>query len=140
MEPRTSSIKILYNNKDISTDISKYIKSINYTDNLSGEADDLQITLEDRQGLWQSAWMPEKGATLEVSIITSRWNNLESQNDTLRLGYFEIDEITSSEPPREVQIKSVSIPDNSGLRGEERSRSWEKTKLYTIASDIATDA
>lgn len=140
MEPRTSSIKILYNNKDISVDISKYLKSINYTDNLSGEADDLQITLEDRQGLWQSAWMPEKGAILAVSIMTAKWNNLDSQNDTLRLGSFEIDEITSNGNPQEVQIKAVSVPDNSGLRGEEKSRSWEKTKLYTIATDIAIDA
>ena len=48
MEARRILTIIKYNNKDISADISKYLKSISYTDNLSGEADDLQITLEDR--------------------------------------------------------------------------------------------
>ena len=68
MEARRISAIIKYNNKDISVDISKYLKSISYTDNLSGEADDLQITLEDRDGLWQSTWMPEKGALLDVIL------------------------------------------------------------------------
>ena len=54
MEARRISAIIKYNNKDISVDISKYLKSISYTDNLSGEADDLQITLEDKAGIWQS--------------------------------------------------------------------------------------
>lgn len=50
MEARRILTIIKYNNKDISADISKYLKSISYTDNLSGEADDLQITLEDKSG------------------------------------------------------------------------------------------
>ena len=54
MEARRILTIIKYNNKDISADISKYLKSISYTDNLSGEADDLQKTLEDKAGLWQS--------------------------------------------------------------------------------------
>ena len=68
MEARRILTIIKYNNKDISADISKYLKSISYTDNLSGEADDLQITLEDKAGLWQSTWMPEKGALLDVML------------------------------------------------------------------------
>ena len=63
MEARRILTIIKYNNKDISADISKYLKSISYTDNLSGEADDLQITLEDKAGLWQSTWIPGKRST-----------------------------------------------------------------------------
>lgn len=58
----------------------------------------------------------------------------------MRLGLFEIDEITSSGYPSEVQIKAVSVPDNNTLRGTERSRSWEKAKLQVIANDIASAA
>lgn len=75
MEARRISAIIKYNNKDISADISKYLKSISYTDNLSGEADDLQITLEDKAGLWQSTWMPEKGALLDVMLQQKYWAN-----------------------------------------------------------------
>lgn len=140
MEARRISVIIKYNNKDISVDISKYLKSISYTDNLSGEADDLQITLEDKAGLWQSTWMPEKGALLDVMLQQKYWQTLSALPQSLRLGLFEIDEITSSGYPSEVQIKAVSVPDNNTLRGTERSRSWEKAKLQVIANDIASAA
>ena len=140
MEARRILTIIKYNNKDISADISKYLKSISYTDNLSGEADDLQITLEDKSGLWQSTWMPEKGALLDAMLQQKYWQTLSALPQSLRLGLFEIDEITSSGYPSEVQIKAVSVPDNNTLRGTERSRSWEKAKLQVIANDIASDA
>lgn len=140
MEARRILTIIKYNNKDISVDISKYLKSISYTDNLSGEADDLQITLEDRDGLWQSTWMPEKGALLDATLQQKYWQTLSALPQSLRLGLFEIDEITSSGYPSEVQIKAVSVPDNNTLRGTERSRSWEKAKLQVIANDIASAA
>ena len=140
MEARRILTIIKYNNKDISADISKYLKSISYTDNLSGEADDLQITLEDKAGLWQSTWMPEKGALLDVMLQQKYWQTLSALPQSLRLGLFEIDEITSSGYPSEVKIKAVSVPDNNTLRGTERSRSWEKAKLQVIANDIASSA
>lgn len=138
MDTRRATAVVLYNNTDITADLNKYLKSISYTDNLSGEADDLQITLEDRAGLWESAWMPDKGATLDVSIVLHEWDGLK--NYVQRLGLFEIDEITSSGYPSEVQIKAVSVPDNNNLRGAERTRSWEKAELKRIANDIATEA
>ena len=140
MEARRILTIIKYHNKDISADISKYLKSISYTDNLSGEADDLQITLEDKAGLWQSTWIPEKGALLDVMLQQKYWQTLSELPQSLRLGLFEIDEITSSGYPSEVQIKAVSVPDNNTLRGTERSRSWEKAKLQVIANDIASAA
>lgn len=140
MEARRISVIIKYNNKDISVDISKYLKIISYTDNLSGEADDLQITLEDKAGLWQSTWIPEKGALLDAMLQQKYWQTLSALPQSLRLGSFEIDEITSSGYPSEVQIKAVSVPDNNTLRGTERSRSWEKAKLQVIANDIASAA
>lgn len=138
MDTRRATAVVLYNNTDITADLNKYLKSISYTDNLSGEADDLQITLEDSAGLWESAWMPDKGATLDVSIVLHEWDGLK--NYVQRLGLFEIDEITSSGYPSEVQIKAVSVPDNNNLRGAERTRSWEKAELKRIANDIATEA
>lgn len=105
---------------------------------MSGQADDLQLTLEDRQGLWQSAWFPDKGATLDVSLVTSGWKSAEALQQTLKLGTFELDEIGSSGYPSEVQLKAVSVPFNNTLRGEEHTRSWEKAELKTIANDIAS--
>lgn len=67
---------IKYNDKDLSADLQQYLKNVSYTDNMSGEADDLQLTLEDKAGLWQSAWMPEKGATLDVSVKLINWQSI----------------------------------------------------------------
>lgn len=136
IDARRCLVTVSYNGKDISADLQQYLKSVSYTDNMSGEADDLQMTLEDRQGLWQSSWMPEKGATLDVSI---RHINAGAEQ-VVRFGLFEIDEITSSGMPSEVQIKAISVPDNNNLRGVERTRSWEKAGLKRIANDIAGGA
>lgn len=138
LDARRCLVLVKYNDKDISADLQQYLKSVSYTDNMSGEADDLQLTLEDKAGLWQSAWMPEKGATLDVSVKLTNWQGVGVQ--IVRFGLFEIDEITSSGMPSEVQIKAVSVPDNNNLRGTERTRSWEKAELKRIAKDIATGA
>ena len=98
MDARRCLVMVSYNGKDISADLQQYLKSVSYTDNMSGEADDLQLTLEDKAGLWQSAWMPKKGATLDVSI---RHINAGAEQ-VVRFGLFEIDEITSSGMPSEV--------------------------------------
>ena len=134
------SATVLYNKTDISVDLASHLKGLSYTDNMSGEADTLDLTLEDKEGMWQNAWFPDKGATLEATLNTTNWDSLTSGNKSLRLGLFELDEIGSNGYPSEVQIRSVSIPSNNKLRGVERTRSWEKAELKTIANDIGSGA
>ena len=117
-----------------------YLKSLEFTDALTGQADDLQIVLEDRNGLWLEAWFPDKGATLTASILTKYWNNPTEAEKELPLGLFEIDEIECSAMPSETKIKAVSVPNNTTLRGEERTRSWEGYTIQKIAQDIADNA
>ena len=69
---RRCLVIIKYNDKDISADLQQYLKNVSYTDNMSGEADDLQLTLEDKAGLWQSSWMPEKIANIDEIIASQR--------------------------------------------------------------------
>lgn len=136
---RRTTLQIKYENKDISKDLAKYLKSFSYTDIMSGQADSIDITLEDKDGLWQGDWLPEKGATVEVTLRIINWQG-DNQEQELKLGLFEIDEIESSGKPSEVKIKGVSVPNNSALRGEDKSRSWEKTNLKVVATDIAVNA
>ena len=131
---------ISYNNKDISTDLGSHLTGLSYTDNMSGEADTLDLTLEDKAGMWQNAWFPEKGATLEATLQTLNWETLTEGYKELKLGQFEIDEIGSRGYPSTVQIRGVSIPNDNKLRGVERTRSWEKAELKTIANDVASGA
>lgn len=145
---RRTWLKVTYDNKDISTDLAPYLKSFALNDVFSGAADDIEIELEDRAELWKADWLPEKGALLNVSIMDANWQSAaeqaaqaeESAAEELPLGQFEIDEIEASGAPEVVKIKAVSVPNNTELRGVDRSRSWEKTKLSVIAKDIADAA
>lgn len=137
---RRLQTSLLYNKKDISADISEHLVNVSYSDVISGEADDLQITLEDRAGLWSGPWLPEKGATLEATWTTRAWESLSDLPQQWRLGLFEIDEISCSLSPATVTVKAASVPNNNELRGIERTRSWEKATLKKIAQDIADGA
>lgn len=137
---RQASVGITYNGADISSDLAPYLKSFQFNDVMSGEADDLSITLEDMAEIWESDWLPEKGATLQARIVTREWQSETEGLKELELGLFEVDEIEYSGMPHEVKIKAVSVPDNNTLRGVQRNRSWEKVKLSEIAGDIAVEA
>lgn len=139
MQARRARLKLTYDNKDISADLVPYLLSFSYSDHASGKADDLQISLEDREGLWSGDWLPDKGATLKASLLTEHWAE-QGKTEELPLGTFEIDSLDGKSSPSSVTIKALSIPESASLRGEEKTRSWEKTKLSTIARDIATNA
>lgn len=140
MIARNIKVKVLYNAKDISEDLAKYLKAVTYNDVMSGCADDVSLTLEDMTELWEGDWLPEKGATLTISLISQNWAADDEGEKQLDLGIFEIDEIEMTGVPHEVKIKAVSVPDNNTLRGVERNRSWEKTKLSVILRDVAVGA
>ena len=129
---RRTTIKVKYQNKDITKEISPYVKSFSYSDAVDGEADSAQITLIDKEEIWIGEWFPEKGNSMEISITS---NGKESD-----FGRFEIDEIENTLSPSEARIKLVSVPNKSEIRYVEKSRSWEKVKLSTIAEDIATES
>ncbi|AIF51261.1 phage late control D family protein [Pelosinus sp. UFO1] len=136
---RQAWLQLQYENADITTDLQPHLKGWTYTDNLSGQADDLQITLEDRQQLWIGDWFPDLGAKLKATIKRSNWKE-DSKDDELPLGTFEIDELDVSYPPSEVKIKALSVFQSTSLKGEDKNRAWEKTKLSIVANDIATGA
>ena len=136
---RRAKLQLIYGNKDISADLAPFLAGFSYTDHSSGKADDIQINLEDRAGLWRGDWLPEKGATVQAAIITEHWEE-DGKTETLPLGTFEIDEIEFSGPPNIVTIKALAIPESSTLRGEVKNRAWEKTQLSVIAQDIANGA
>lgn len=136
---RRAWLIVTYNGKDISESLVQYVLSFSYTDNLTGQVDDISITLEDRAELWEADWMPERGATLDITICTYNWSDLYSEEQDLQLGKFEIDELEVSSAPNVVTIKAVaiSISDDSTLRSTLRSHTWENISVQKAANDIA---
>lgn len=139
MLTRHISVRVIVAGKDITKDISPFLKSVSYEDVETGETDTCEIELQDVQRLFIAEWFPQRGDTLEIELIRENWQG-DGAIETLPLGLFEIDEIENSYPPNIAKIKGNSCPQNSELRQVDESKSWENFKLSEIASDIATKA
>lgn len=115
---------VLYNSKNITSDISKHMLSLSYSDKTEGESDEVEIQLEDVDFKWQNSWYPEKGAKLTVTI------------ENLKCGVFEIDEIQLSGPPDVVTIRGMATGIVNSLRTK-KSDAHENKTLKQIAEKVA---
>lgn len=140
---RRTTIAVSIDGADISEDANRYLLQMTYTDHEEDYADDLQISLDDREGVWLENWLDNedgtKGAEMSAVIIQ---HNFESDGNSriLPCGKFEIDSVDSSGPPAAVEIKATSLPHTDTLRTETHTRAWENIKLSAIAGEIASDA
>lgn len=131
---RQVELVVDYNYQSITKDLEYHLTGWSFTDNMSGSADDLSIRVEDTDAVWSGPYMPRKGDWLQANIY---FRYFREKHDKMKLGQFEIDEIELYSDPATVNIKGLSIPETSAIRGERKSKAWEKTNLKNIASDIA---
>lgn len=125
----TPTYKLIYGTKDITKDVSKYVTNIDYTDFEHGQSDEIRITFEDSELLWQSSWIPSKGDVLTLSI------GYEGQK-LLNCGKFEIDELEYETPPDTITVKALATSIKKPLR-QKNSIAYENKSLKQIASEIA---
>lgn len=134
---RRRLLDIDYNHKNIKEQLDEYLMDWTYTDNLSGQIDDLQLKLEDVEGLWLSTWFPTKGSTLTARIeriFGYKENGALDKSRTI-IGDFEIDEISGGDST--ITIMASALPQQSSLKGEQKSRSWEKVRPKKVYEAIA---
>lgn len=131
MLARSSTIHISYQGTDITQDISPMLTSFTFTDNSHDKADDISITLADRNGLWLYDWTPAKSDSITCSIQNSQ--------GSLPCGTFSIDQIDYSLPPSSISIKAISTSCSNSIREEKHTRAWEAVTLAQIAGQIAND-
>lgn len=123
------AFELLYNNKTMTADVAPFVLSISYTDYASGQADELDIELENTDGRWLNDWYPDKGAALTLSIGYAG-------KPLTNAGSFCIDEISPSGTPAVVRMRSTA----TGVMGAVRTRqarSFENTSLPAIVQTIA---
>ncbi|OLN21397.1 hypothetical protein BTO30_14855 [Domibacillus antri] len=130
---RRTTLGLRYLNQTIDQYIHPFLKEWVITDNLSGEADSIDIFLENSRKLWQGAWRPEQGAVLVANINLLYWNG-DVKIEKKPMGQFEIDEFEID--PTGFRMGAITLPPTSKLR-ERHHRAWEKTRLETIMEDIA---
>lgn len=127
MEARVK-VQVLYNNRDITNDISNSLISVKYTDKTEGESDSIELDLEDVGNKWKGPWYPNTGALLSVKIMNA--------GKVLNCGVFEIDQIDISGPPSHVSIKGIAAAASS-LTRTKNNVAHSNCTLLNIAQSIA---
>jgi phage protein D len=127
-----SYYKILYNGKNITADLSQHLLELSYTDKVTGESDELEIVLEDKDGKWSNEWYPDKGASLTIEF---GYNN----GQVIKPNAFELDEIVTnfSLDGDTVIIKAVGAAFIKSKIKSSRSYAHENKTLREIVNTIA---
>lgn len=130
MNAAPAQYQILFNQRNITADVSDYLLSLSYTDKATGESDEIELTMHDRDGLWQNDWFPSKGDTLTVDIMPA--------GQRLACGTFGIDEICleSSRSGDVFTMRGIAAPFTKALRTK-NSTAHENKTLRELAKTIA---
>lgn len=136
MNTRRAWVEITWNGTPVSTQISGDVTSITYTDPASGEADSLDLSIQDRSGKWTGPWLPVKGDTLTAVIRAADWT-APGDHRRFYCGFFILDDFSFSGPPAAGSISAVSVPADSSFRETQRSKTWEEVTIKEIAQEIA---
>lgn len=124
--------RIWYNQKNITKDISDYVKSISFSDKIAGESDELEISLQDKDLLWQGDWYPKKGDKIELEI--------DDSGLILKSGYMTIDENEYSSDRGSgdsFSIRALAAPISKNIRTK-KNTAHENKSLKQIAQAIAS--
>lgn len=128
MQAKRVKIKVLYEGKNITEDVTRNLISLTYTDKMEGQCDELEIRVEDTDGKWRNEWYPEKGAKITAYI---------GYDDALVLcGTFEIDKVNVSGPPAELTFSCLSAGITKSLRTK-NSQAFENITLKQLAEKVA---
>lgn len=79
--------QIAFDGADITQSITPYLLSLIYTDSEEKEADDLQIRLQDREGVWLTSWLNKAidAASSTTEVRTTTQNSTEKTSATYKV-------------------------------------------------------
>lgn len=123
------TFKVWMNGKDVTAVLTPFLLSVSYTDFVEGEADTLDIRLEDSDGRFRGAWYPTKGQTLRLEF------GYEGQ-PLRKPDVFEIDEIEGEGPPDIVVIRAIAAGVKHTYRTHQ-GKAYDNTTLAAIAQQVA---
>ena len=134
---RISNLNITYKGKDISKDISASLINFTYTDNEQGKADEIELLLENKKGLWSGSWYPEKGSVIEAGLKLYDWNKM-GEIINVKWGRFTIDELTLSSAGTFL-MKAISEKCAGAFSTEKKCRTFENITLKDMVTKIADE-
>lgn len=134
---RTAALNIIYKGKDISKDISASLINFTFIDNEQGSADEIELLLENKKGLWSSSWYPEKGSVIEAGLKLYDWNKM-GEIINVTWGRFTIDELTLSSAGT-FSMKAISEKCAGAFSTEKKCRTFENITLKDMVTKIADE-
>lgn len=134
-----SYLKLEYNKSSDTEVITDDCKSWSFTDNASGKADTMSLTLADNDQRWLHNYYPEADDKIKAWIETEAWFTGGKPGE-LYLGAFLIDNFDTSGFPHNCEIEGISIPVNKDFSVTEKNKTWKSTTLQEIAKSIAGTA
>lgn len=123
-------------NSELGEKIAGQATGFTYTDVASGQSDSVSITMHDIEKEWMGSLMPKRGASLGAKLKLINWNK-EERKDTFDCGTFVLDDISFSGRPLSCVLGGVSVPIMDDFKSLPRTKTWEKTTIEDIASEIA---
>ncbi len=128
MKTRKADLLIYYEGVNISQDIKNDIEGFTFTDNASGSADDISLSLNNTTKKWINEWQPIEGDVIKAVI--------QVEKEELECGVFHVDDIGFNFPPAALTINAVSTPVESDYVSVKHSNSFLKTSLKSILGQI----
>lgn len=135
---RRAELSVHINGHDATGHVRPSLLEFTCTGYASGKADEVEIVLQDREGLWNNAWRPEPGMRLAASLTLVGWPE-EQTSVVVDFGAFSIDELEFFGPPDKVRIKGACSTLTKALREEYKTRGWENYSLKRVAGQIADE-
>lgn len=119
--------------------IAQQASAVSYTDVASGQSDSISITMCDIEREWIKGNKPMRGSSLGASVSLTNWNG-STGTKKLNYGTFVLDDISFSGAPLSCVLNGVSVPAMNDFKSLQRTKTWEKTTIRNIASEIAKAA
>lgn len=132
MQVQTPTFELFYGKSQITHHIKPTLLSLVYTDHLSDQSDELQVSFKDSERKWINSWFPTQGDELKVQLGYLG-------ESLVNLGAFEIDEIEwqhSRQTGSVVSLKALG----TGISKANRTlkpKAYENTTLAEIVRKVA---
>lgn len=126
---RTPRWTVAMAGKDVTAEITTYVRSVTYTDHAHGASDEIDLVLEDSTGVWRTDWYPTQGMSVVVTMGYAG-------EELLPCGSFQIEEVEISGPEAVMHIRALASGITEPQRTK-RSQAYEGTTLRGIATAVA---
>lgn len=123
------TVIVKYEGRNISSDLTQYLASCSYKDNVHGKADEMELSFNDSERFFSKQWYPDKKSKVEVTI--------NYNGSSLDCGIFFINTVDTSFAPNQVLWHCTTIDPNKDLRTK-KSKNYQSQTLLDIATKIAS--